>query len=632
MSRHLIALSLALTSALLASSVFAETFKQPPPSSVVGRQSSVVSPQSYTEIASYDIQARLDPLSHQIHGSARVTYHNASPDVLTELWLKLYLNAFRSKDTIWMREAALAQGAGFDPRQPGWIQLERLALARSGEDILPAESPSAETVLRVPLTQALPPGGTIDLDAAWTSQLPRVFARTGFAGDFVMAGQWYPKLAVYDRGGWDTEPWHANAEFFADFGTYNLALTVPRGYLTGASGVRQDETDNGDGTITVRYHAERVSDVAWTAWPGYRVTTRAVEAAGQPIELELLTPSNLNDSDDRYFSAAQAALDLFGRWFGAYPWPRLTLVVPPEEASGADGMEYPTLVTLGRPTALPFGMTERLRDVEVVTFHEIAHQWVPLQVATNEAREPWLDEGFADYATLRGLAAVFGEGSSMADLGLLRLSYRSVHRLQYTLGATRQPLALAAWEYPDIVAYGATVYSKGALALQNLERTLGEERFSRGLRLYFDRWSWQHPTTRDLQAALEEGTGESLDWFFGPIVFGRGVVEYRLVEADQSRAVVERHGDVSVPLEIRLAYAGGRLELEHWDGAGQRLELQANGGPFSTVELDPERRLSLEINTLDNGHDLESSASQGRAAARMLALLQATLQTLGLIG
>src|SRR3712207_9385834 len=95
-------------------------------------------------------------------------------------------------------------------------------------------------------------GGSIQLNAAGTSRLPRVFAGTGTAGDFVMAGQWYPKLAVYDRGAWDTEPWHANAEFFADFGTYSLALTVPRGYVTGASGVRLDSVDHADGTTTDR--------------------------------------------------------------------------------------------------------------------------------------------------------------------------------------------------------------------------------------------------------------------------------------------------------------------------------------------------------------------------------------------
>src|SRR5262249_5752834 len=155
----------------------------------------------------------------------------------------------------------------------------------------PTIDPEA-TVLRVPLpaARAIQPGETIRFEVAWTSQLPRVFARIGVAGDFVMAGQWYPKLAVYDRGAWDAEPWHANSEVFADFGPYTLALTVPSSYVTGATGTRQSTVLNPDSTTTVTYWADSVSDLAWTAWPGYRLATTVLEAAGHPVELELLAP------------------------------------------------------------------------------------------------------------------------------------------------------------------------------------------------------------------------------------------------------------------------------------------------------------------------------------------------------
>ena len=370
-----------------------------------------------TDTASYAIDARLDPATKQLHGTETIAYRNPSPDTLTELWFKLYLNAFRDSNTTWMREAGRAhRGSDYDPAYPGWIRIERMVL-ESGEDVLPPEADRAETVLRVPLPRPLGPGETLGVQVSWTSQLPRVFARTGFAGDFVLAGQWYPKLAVYDRGAWDREPWHANAEFFADFGSYDLALTVPRGYVTGASGVRLDSVDHADGTTTVRYRADQVSDVAWTAWPDYRSAVRVVAAAGRQVELELLTPHGLADADERFFGAAAAALELLGRWFGPYPWPRLTLVVPPDDAEGAGGMEYPMLVTLGQPIGLPFGLDPGVREPEIVTVHEIAHQWLPLQVATNEAREAWLDEGFADYATVSVLAQLYGPGSSMLDVG-----------------------------------------------------------------------------------------------------------------------------------------------------------------------------------------------------------------------
>jgi hypothetical protein len=588
------------------------------------------------DTASYDLDARWDAPTSQIHGAATITYRNHSADTLGEVWLKLYLNAFRDQNTLWMREATGAhRGSSYDPRRPGWIRLERLQLLDTGEDVLPHTIDPSATVLQVPLptARAIEPGATIRFAVTWTSQLPRVFARTGVAGDFVMAGQWYPKLAVYDRGAWDTEPWHANAEFFADFGSYTLALTVPARYVTGATGTRDGSINNADGTSTFRYWAESVSDMAWTAWPGYRTVTRVVEAAGRPVELELLAPRSMSTSvDPRFFGTAHQTLDLLGRWFGPYPWPKLTLVVPPPDASGAGGMEYPMLVTLAQPIPAPFGLERGVRGVEVVTAHEIAHQWVPLQVATNEAREAWLDEGFADYATTRVLGTLYRPDRSLLDIGPFKLGYEALQRTQYLMAAVKQPLARASWEYDDFLAYGATVYSKGTLVLLTLERTLGEEQFLAAMRRYFDRWRWRHPMTVDLQRSLESDVNMSLDWFFGPVVFGTGVVEYRVAEADAQRATVDRRGDVAFPVPVAMTHSDGRMERERWNGEGPRQELEARGGALRRVQLDPELTIRVEPNVLDNGRDVSpSSLPLATVAARLLGLVQAALVA-GMLG
>jgi aminopeptidase N len=447
------------------------------------------------------------------------------------------------------------------------------------------------------------------------------------AGDFVMAGQWYPKLAVYDRGAWDTEPWHANAEFFHDFGSYTLALTVPSSYVTGATGTRQSTVVNQDNTTTVSYWADSVSDVAWTAWPGYRMASTVVQAAGRPVELELLLPRSINAAEDaRYFSTAQQTLDRLGRWFGEYPWPKLTLVVPVPDAPGADGMEYPMLVTLSRPLDAPFGLERGIRLVEVVTVHEIAHQWVPLQLATNEAREAWLDEGFADYATTRVLAEMFGPHRSMVEVGPFRLGYEAIHRAQFLLVAVKQPLDYPSWEYPDFLAYGATVYSKGTLTLFTLERSFGADRFLPAMKQHFDRWRWRHPTAADLQQSLEAGLGTNLDAYFQPLVYGTGVVEYAVGDVRPGEAVVERHGDVRLPVEIQTTYADGRVERTTWTGVGDKLDLEAKGGEIRQVQLDPDGKLSVEPTRLDDGREVAPSPLPLMTlAARLLGLMQTAL-------
>ena len=109
---------------------------------------------------------------------------------------------------------------------------------------------------RVRLPQPVAPGATLAFDVEFTAQLPRVFARTGYAGDYHLVGQWFPKLAVYEpagmrgrrAGGWNCHQFHADSEFFADYGSYRVAITTPSRFIVGATGERVREQRNADGT------------------------------------------------------------------------------------------------------------------------------------------------------------------------------------------------------------------------------------------------------------------------------------------------------------------------------------------------------------------------------------------------
>lgn len=586
------------------------------------------------DVASYELEAILDATAKQVHGRGRIHYRNPSPDTLTEIWLHLYLNAFRSPETTWLREAGVGfRGDSYDPRQPGWIRVERLAIADGGPALtLPDAGDTWDTIARVALPEPLSPGATLSLETAWTAQLPRVFARTGFLDNFFMVGQWYPKLAVYDRGQWDTEPWHANAEFFHDFGSYDLTLHVPDAFKTGATGVRLDAKTEEAGRQTVRYRADRVTDVAWTAWPSFQVHSRQATVAGTPVEIELLIPPQETDRAERHLDAAASALDLMSTWYGTYPWPRLTLVVPPAGAEGAGGMEYPMLTTTGSNPRAPFGSGDLPRLLEIITIHEIAHQWFPMQVQSNEAAEPWLDEGFADYLTIRTLAQLYGAERSVIDLPFLHMGYESLQRAQFVTAALRQRLAQPAWAFADQTVYGATAYGKGSLALLSLERTLGEPRFSAAMRAYADTWRWRHPTTRDFQRSLEESTGESLDWFFQPYVYGSGVVDYR-IDGPLDEAAILRDGDASFPLEIEIFLADGTVEARAWDGAAERFDLVDLAGARG-LQIDPRGAITLQASRLDDGRADPASAGDlvAAATARWLAVAQSALQILGQVG
>jgi len=350
----------------------------------------VHAPAAPVDVASYDIQVTLDPAQKMLIGRERLTYVNVSSDALLELPFHLYLNAFSGPDTVFMQESGgQARGYLADLQSPGWIRVDAIELA--GQSLLERLAYNHDaTVMTVTLPAPLLPGASLNLDLAFQAQLPRVFARTGWADDdFFMVGQWFPKIARYDASGWHAWPFHAKAEFYADFGMYDVAITLPAGFVVGATGLSQGSLRNPDGSQTLKFHADHVIDFAWTASPHYR---RIVRQVGD-IELELLYQPENWAYVERYVTAATQALEFLAEKVGPYMYPRLTVVDTPSDAPGAGGMEYPMLVTGGIGalgfSELPGG---RMYEVEVVTLHEVTHNWFGMVVATNEAEEPWLDE------------------------------------------------------------------------------------------------------------------------------------------------------------------------------------------------------------------------------------------------
>jgi hypothetical protein len=230
-------------------------------------------------VASYTIDATLDPNAHVVSGSAVVRWRNTSRVAATELYVHLYLNAFANNRTTLMtgmREDAerfLSRYA--DPW--GSIDLATISIGErnvSGdlEFVSPDDGDARDrTLARLPLPKPVRPGETLDVRFDFTARLPRLFMRSGHAEPFFFVAQWFPKLAVFDEGRWRAHQYHAESEFFADFGVYDVTLTVPSDYVLGYTGEAVEERNNGDGTKTVTVHAEDVHDFAWTADPRFRV-------------------------------------------------------------------------------------------------------------------------------------------------------------------------------------------------------------------------------------------------------------------------------------------------------------------------------------------------------------------------
>ena len=546
------------------------------------------------DVASYHIIAAYDPDTYTLTGQQTAVYHNRTAAPIPTLVFHLYLNAFRSVDTLWMREANLGlRGYSFDPDAPGWIRIDQITLA-DGTALVVKALDADETLVEVALPQPVASGASVAVDIAFTAMFPKAFARTGWAddGDFIFGGQWFPKFGVWENGAWNAHPFRANSEFYADFGRYDVALTLPQGWLVAATGTGVPTVvANTDGTATHTFVAEHVIDFAWAASPRFRALTRKVEG----VAVRVVHYPRQRAMARRALQATTDALPLFNDWFGTYGkglYPHLTVVIVPQDAGGAGGMEYPTLFTVG---AMGGAMPACLRLIEVEAIHELGHQWFQSVVATNEAEEPWLDEGFTDYATVRAMNALYD--GALFDCAGWRFSYLALHRLQYTM-LPHTPMAGAAWDF-DFMQYGIATYSKPALALTTVERTVGEAAMQRFLSTYFDRYAFAHPRAEDVRAVMEETLSAHVTgWFFDQLVHGDGTLDARVVSMDGEKATLEREGDLCIPTTVRITRAGRQTpEIIAWPCNQSTLTI--DGAP-RMVEIDPDDAIVLDLNLANN--------------------------------
>ncbi|MEQ9104580.1 MAG: M1 family metallopeptidase [Rhodothermales bacterium] len=589
-------------------------------------------------VVSYTIDATLDAESRTVRAAERITWRNRDAVPVDELQFHLYLNAFSNNESTFMRESGGAHRGFSASGQDPWGGVRITAFTFEGADLMPAirfiqpddGNVADSTVISVTLPRAVAPGETIAVDLSFTSRLPEIVARTGWkTGDsgrpFFMVAQWFPKLGVYEipgqryvpedapRGAWSTHQFHANSEFYADFGTYDVTMRVPADHAVGATGLRVEDRME-DSLRVIRHVAHDVHDFAWTASPDFIEH----EDRWEHVDIRLLLQPRHAAQAERHLAATKVALQYYADWIGPYPYTTLTVV---DGLGGSNGMEYPTLITAG--TA--YGLPEWVRPLELVIIHEFGHQYFMGMLASNEAEEAWLDEGMNSYVESRIMDTEWPDGSILEVAGV-RIGDRDFQRLSYTLSnPNRGPLYARSWEYP-YGDFGKASYAKPATVMNTLEGYLGWERMQAFLQTYYQRWRFGHPTTRDLQETLEDVTGESFDWFFEPYVYGTAVVDYRVDAITAQSVRLERREDGVFPQRLRVTFADGTTAERTWDGASRWTTLHFPGSErIVEAHLDPDGVVWLDVNKLNNRMVTPSAADNTfarRAQLRYMAFVQ----------
>ena len=605
--------------------------------------------------ANYTIDVTLDTHARTLTARETLVWTNPTNASTGELHFHLYYNAWRNRDSTWMREHEFTswwQGVSTRPEDLAAIDISSLTI--TGGAVAPADltgqmrfiapddgNKDDRTVISVALPEPVDPGETLTIDIAFTAKIPRPFARTGAIGNYFFLGQWFPKIGVLDATGkWNCHQFHVGTEFFSDFGVYDVRMTVPRGRPVAATGRERERTDHPNGTTTHRYYQEDVHDFAWTTSPDFLEARERFEHPGlPPVEMRLMYQPEHASQAARHFETARATLRHYGEWFGAYPYGHLTIVDTPWRTA-TDGMEYPTLFTVGTWWWMPRKDTY-LEDTVV---HETGHQWFYGIVATNEFEDAWMDEGINQYANARAMAEEFPDGREvlrffggyvpwvLEDVRWDRLvdgEYMPDYRGTPTVDIQATP-SFRYWPKTS----GPITYTKGALWLHTLERALGWTTVQQILGTFAERWKFKHPKPGDLFQIANEVSGRDLSPFFDQVYRGSAVFDYGVdtissTETEDetfiSDVVVRRHGDGIFPVTILATLANGEQRRFAWDGAGRwhRVTLE-HGSKVVSAQVDPEQILVLDTNFTNNSFTTEPAGP--RAAVKWAATWMVWLQ------
>jgi hypothetical protein len=590
-------------------------------------------------VVAYTIDAKLDTQNKTLDATETLAYRNLTRQALDSFPFHLYLNAFRPQSTFSYethRDGGIrAVEESYPPEKIGAIEIKTITadgygnLAPGMKFIAPDDdNPDDHTVMMVHLPHAAEPGQTITFHLTFHDKFPESIARNGYKRDFIMGGQWFPKVGVWWHNAWNCHQYHATTEFFADFGTFDVRLNVPQRYIVGATGVQTAEQLQSDKTKTLSFHAEDVHDFAFAASPHFLIADEIFQSSMGPVKMHALVLECHANQRQRYLNVLKASMQKFDDWYGPYPYKQITLV-DPEPDSELGGMEYPTLFTAGTTWAMP----AHLYLPELVTEHEYGHQYWYGMVATNEFEEAWLDEGINSYTEVKVLSALYGERTSLMNFPFVHAGDVEQQRAEYVSMPDYDPVTREAWKFVNSNSYGAVTYGKTASALMTLESIVGEDTMRQIMRTYFTHYRFKHPTGTDfINTAIGVSGRDELDEFFDKAIYGTAILNYAVDnaysepvewwkpdrDAKQFRTIVQLHrkGDFIRPVTVEIRFDDGEKVRESWDGSDRWTRFTyIKTARVVSAEIDPDHQIWLDTNLLNNSF----TVSRDRRATHKLA-------------
>jgi hypothetical protein len=453
----------------------------------------------------YNINAQLNATDKTLNAKEDLRYTNTENIELNELYFHVYTNAFKQKETapFLFDDFDRAYSRGFES---GFTEITSVKV-RDGEDLKYSFQGEGNTILKVELKEPLKQGTSVELSMDFKVTIPPANERFGYGENHFNLGNWYPIAAVYDETGWNLDKYYPIGDpFYSDSSNYEVTIKAPEEYMIASSGALVNEKDEGNNKIW-KFQSSNMRDFAFVANKDFKVVEKKIDGT--------VVKSYYYKNDEKRgkeaLNAGVESIKIFNEKFGKYPYPVYSVV----ETVFPSGMEYPGLVYISEN----YYKTLSNRDsLIIVVVHETAHQWWYSLVGNDQIDEAWLDEGFATYSE-----SIYVENALSKERGknYFNSSVEERHNEVIADKIIDGVVVKCLEDFRNWEDYGPTVYTRGAVVLNELRNKFGDEKFFQIMQGYFKEYEFKIAKTEDFMNVSERVTGQQLDEFFNTWLYAK---------------------------------------------------------------------------------------------------------------
>lgn len=560
----------------------------------------------WQQTVNYQIDVTLDDVNHMLRGFETFEYINNSPNMIDVLYIHVWPNAYRNNQTAFARQQMQNREADFyfaEEIDRGYI--DSLDFFVNGKGTTWNFDVKHIDIVKITLNKPLESGEACKVSTPFLVKIPKVFSRLGHDGQTYNITQWYPKPAVYDINGWNPMPYLNQGEFYSEFGSFDVTITLPKNYIIAATGelltpdeelfrkAKGKKTELMENTFcktpfkSVRFKQNNVHDFAWFASKNFGMISSSVQIGDKTVETFVYSQKE-KDLIDENMQAIKTALTYYSENAGNYPYQHATVVKSELKAGG--GMEYPMITVCD------------ILNKEVI-IHEVGHNWFYGILGSNERRYPWMDESINSYfegqamkpttdtVTINKRQSFF---NNINDYSMELMAINS------TRSNTDQAVGLHSDQYTGI-NYGTMVYGKGSIIFKHLRAYLGDEVFKKCFTNYFEIWKYKHPLPGDMEDVFEYVSGKNLDWFFNTLVQTDNTIDFKFKSvkntADGNTTIALKSKSTGMPVPLGIYTKDGLKETVWVDN--KTITIPALSKDVTKFVIDPDK-LVFDANRKNN--------------------------------